>query len=521
MADKPLYVTEQDDRTIHQRMLGNMPQTLDKTEGSIAWDTTAPAAVELAQANVHLQEVVQTVFYPTGELLDLRLEEAGLQRLEATAATGTVTFTGTPGTTVVAGRRVSTASTANQDAIVFITEAAVTLGEDGTGTAAVTAVTPGATGNVAAGTIMFLSESVEGVASLANTAPTTGGLDRESDAAAWARFLDRRRNPSASGNVADYRRWAMEVPGVGGASPVPVRDGPGTVSVAIIGTDKLPASAALVQQVQDYIAPPWRGSVEAGAMTLSGYGANVDASRGDDSGDSVKLVYDAQGPGRAAVPMSGAYALQRPGIWQVTAPVAVDSTDGVADLLQVGMWNVTAGAWCKIGPSSEVESVATYSASDLDTAFADVAVTFYWNGQDALELRAERLAADTETTVWVNGAAYQSTFSQDNGSGRAPIGARVTVEAAEAVSVDIAAELVIQPGYNRDSVRAAVEAALGEYIKSRAFLLDNDVRYGRVGQTILDVSGVQDYSNLLVNGASTNVMVGDQQVAVLGTVTLT
>jgi uncharacterized phage protein gp47/JayE len=522
VAELPEYLTDQTYETILQRMLDTLPSDLDKSEGSFIWDTLSPAAIELALAAIWAQEVLRRGFASTtfGAYLDLRCEEHGITRRPVVKATGQVTFTGTPGTVIPAGTRVSTASSEAAPAIFFATKSDATIGAGGTVTVDIEAVEAGASGNVAAGTITMLAQPVAGVTSVTNAAATAGGLDEEDDASLLARYLQRVRSPSAGGNKADYVNWAMEVPGVGGVSVVPVRDAPGTVSIAIINTNKVPADQALIDQVQNYIAPPWINEAEAEAMTLGGYGTSIDTTQTDDTGDSVKMVYDATGAGSITHANLQAI-LQQPGIWQARARVKVDNNAGTADLLQIGVYNVSAAAWAKTRPGGTVDAVITLKASDLATAFGDKIVEFYWNGQDQLELRITRLTTDTTTTVWVDRAVYRSTFSKDTGEGKAPVGARVTVEPATAVLINVSATLTIAAGYNADSVKSAVRDNIAVYIKSLAFTSDNDVRYVRIGQAILDTPGVQDYANLTVNGGTANVAIGEQEVAVLGTVNLT
>ncbi|SMB97931.1 Uncharacterized phage protein gp47/JayE [Thermanaeromonas toyohensis ToBE] len=524
MATLPEYLTEQTEENILKRMLDSLPADLDKAEGSYLWDALAPAAMELAQAAIWAQEVLRRGFASTtfGQYLDLRCEEHGITRKPAVKATGQVKFTGLAGTVVPAGTRVATPAdpTTGTPSIEFVTTASVTLDSTGTGYAPIEAVKAGASGNVAAGAISILVTPVSGVSAVTNPSATSGGLDQEDDASLLARFLQRVRSPSAGGNKADYVNWAMEVTGVGGVSVVPVRDGPGTVSIAVINTNKEPADQALVDAVQNYIAPPWVNEIEAENMTLGGYGTSIDTTLTDDTGDSVKMVYDASGPG--TITHSSLHTLlQQPGIWQARVRIKVDNNAGTADLLQVGIWNVSAAAWAKTRPGGTIDAVITLKASDLATAFDDKIVEFYWNGQDQLELRITRLTTDTTTIVWVDRAVYRSTFSKDTGEGKAPIGARVTVEPATAVLINISATLTIAPGYNADSVKSAVVENLKSYIRSLAFADDNDVRYARIGTVILDTPGVLDYSNLLVNGGTSNIAIGPQEVAVLGTVTLT
>lgn len=218
-------------------------------------------------------------------------------------------------------------------------------------------------------------------------------------------------------------------------SVVPVRDGPGTVSVAIIGTDKKPASQTLVDAVQDYIAPPHKLTHEAETMTLGGSGTSVD-------GSAAKLVYDAGGEATVTDPNLEA-VLAQAGIWQAQVSVKVDSTAEALDLLEMGVWNILAAAWAKVSPSSATDARVVKKASELSTTYADVIQDFYWNGQDQMGLRIIRKQTDTTTQVWIDKCHYRSTFCQDTGEGKAPIGARVTVEAAVAVTISVSATLTI------------------------------------------------------------------------------
>jgi uncharacterized phage protein gp47/JayE len=523
MADLPKYLTDQTEEAIRERMLANIPDDIDKSEGSFIWDAIVPAAIELELAATWAQEVLRRGFAQTtfGEYLDMRADEHGLTRRPAAPAKGTVTFTGTPGTLIPAGTQVSTASTDTSPAVVFQTTVDATITAAGTVDVPVQAVEGGSQGNVPAGAIVFLAEPLPGVSSVTNAAATSGGEDEESDESLLQRYLTKVRNPSAGGNKADYINWALEVPGVGGVSVVPVRDGPGTVSIAIIDTNKMPASQELVDAVQDYIAPPWVNTIEADTMITGGYGVSVDTSQADATGGTcVKMVYDSQGNGTLTQDIK--QTLQQPGIWQARVMVKVDSTtDSTDDLLQIGVWDVSAGAWANKSPSDSTPAVVTLKASDLSTSFGVKIVEFYWNGTDDLQVQVNRLTSDTTTTVWVDQVILRSTFSQDTGEGKAPIGARVTVEPAGIVTINVSAQLIIMPGYDRASVEAAATQSVQDYLKSLAFADNNDVQYSRICDAILNTLGVEDYRNVLVNGGQDNIPVDVQQVAVLGQVTWT
>ena len=105
------------------------------------------------------------------------------------------------------------------------------------------------------------------------------------------------------------------------------------------------------------------------------------------------------------------------------------------------------------------------------------------------------------------------------GEGRAPIGASVTVTALTTVAIDVSATLSYAAGYDPASVRAEVEAAIDTLIKG--LRIGEDVRYAAIANAIFDTPGVADYSNLLVNGGTSNVAIAEDVKAVKGVVNLT
>src|SRR5690606_1979780 len=115
----PDYLNENEE-TIHRRMLEKAPPGIDTSEGSFFWDATRPGAIEKAQlVQLTLQNLLQIFFVQTsyGQYLDYLGQVKGVTRLPATPSTGKVKFTGQPGTLIKAGTRVST----NSPAIIFET----------------------------------------------------------------------------------------------------------------------------------------------------------------------------------------------------------------------------------------------------------------------------------------------------------------------------------------------------------------------------------------------------------------
>lgn len=98
-----------------------------------------------------------------------------------------------------------------------------------------------------------------------------------------------------------------------------------------------------------------------------------------------------------------------------------------------------------------------------------------------------------------------------------PVGADITVLGAEEVPINISVNLTLAAGATVDSVKADIEKGTAAYLETLAFN-DTLVRYTRIAAVILDIPRVVDYTDLRVNGATGNIEVAGDQVAVLGTV---
>jgi uncharacterized phage protein gp47/JayE len=80
----------------------------------------------------------------------------------------------------------------------------------------------------------------------------TSGEDEESDDNLRARFYMQVQSASTSGNVYDYRNWALDVPGCGDAKVFPLWNGAGTVKVLVVD-ENLEVDEDLPTTVYDYI----------------------------------------------------------------------------------------------------------------------------------------------------------------------------------------------------------------------------------------------------------------------------
>jgi len=272
----------------------------DTSQGSWSYQIVAAMALEMQRNYILMDDIVQNTFpqYARLGFLDLIAEGLGLVRLPATTAIGEIAVTGTNGTVIPIGTQFSTVVAYGQSATPAVfesTEAGTISG--GTVTVAIQATVAGTNGNAGIGQITRLISSISGVTAVNNAAATTGGTARETDDDFRIRLLNFVQNPAGGGNKQDYINWALEVPGIGSASCVPLGSGAGTVDVYILTDELAVPGAPLIAEVQAYIAPGTPGSgegkapigadvtVAAPSLVTVGVTVNVLARDGFDTGD--------------------------------------------------------------------------------------------------------------------------------------------------------------------------------------------------------------------------------------------
>lgn len=230
---------------ILRRMLDRVPSGIDKRQGSIIYDALAPAAAELAQMYIELDTVLRLGFGETagGEYLDLRASDMGITRKPASAALRKGLFfdSNNQPMDVPIGSRFSC------EQVNFVVRTRTAVGEF-----ELECETPGEIGNNVYGQMLPI-EYVPGLARAELADVLVPGEETESDESLRNRYLQKVREPGTSGNAADYKRWATEVVGVGAAKVLPLWNGPGTVKVIIVDSERKPAPPALVAAAAAHI----------------------------------------------------------------------------------------------------------------------------------------------------------------------------------------------------------------------------------------------------------------------------
>ena len=239
-------------RNILEQMLSQIPNTFDKRDTSPIQTALGPAAYALEEFYLNLNSVQQSAFVSSaqGEDLDELAVIGGITRYAASAAVRLGTFN----TAVPLGSRFSTIN--GGSSINFIVTEEYSDGWDppSSYTYRLTAETPGTIGNDYSGAILPISV-IPGLTSAQISDILILGDDEESDSSLRERLIEALTDRPFGGNISQYRQQALALDGVGGVQVYPTWNGGGTVKLSIVGTDGLPASAAVVQSVQDAIDP--------------------------------------------------------------------------------------------------------------------------------------------------------------------------------------------------------------------------------------------------------------------------
>jgi uncharacterized phage protein gp47/JayE len=159
----------------------------------------------------------------------------GIYRLAATSAEGEVIVAGSAGSSVPEGA-IAIDSKGAQFKLSGGTLAGTSL------TMKAVAVEPGKAGNLATGSKLTLVSPLLGIASEITAGPSgfQGGVEAEDDESLRARVIKTIQSPPHGGSKTDYETWALEVNGVKKALCIPLKNGLGTVGVAVWGDPENP-----------------------------------------------------------------------------------------------------------------------------------------------------------------------------------------------------------------------------------------------------------------------------------------
>lgn len=231
---------------ILQRMLARIPAGFDTREGSVIYDAIAPAAAELAQMYIELDNTRDLGFVGTsfGEYLERLVAEFGMTRIAATNAVVKGTFNLN---TIPIGSRFSYEKI-NYTVVSKISDTNYRLECE----------TSGTEGNIDSGRLIPI-DYIEGLTSAEITELLIPARDTETDDELKERYFANISGGARDGNVAQYEKWCEEYPGIGRYKIFPLWDGAGTVKVSILNENNDAASNDLVSAFQNYLDPGVEG----------------------------------------------------------------------------------------------------------------------------------------------------------------------------------------------------------------------------------------------------------------------
>jgi len=254
------YLEEFDFDYFLDKAIEKVPEGVDTREGSIIYDALAPSCYQMADFIMQLKNVLLETFVQTasGDYLDLRAEEHGLSRIQATQAVVLGKFTndtGDPYLALETGWRFSSVG----DEPIYYTVQETTAAE---GYYKLQAEKTGTVGNEYVGTLLPV-DHLNGLGTAEIVEITVPARDAEEDDVLRARILATQQVTAFGGNIEDYINLTTGIDGVGACQIYPTWDGGGTVRVVIVNNSYDIPSQSLISSVQEVISP---------TVTQEGYG---------------------------------------------------------------------------------------------------------------------------------------------------------------------------------------------------------------------------------------------------------
>lgn len=226
---------------ILQRMLIKVPNDIDKREGSIIYNALAPAAFELAEMYIALDNILNESFADTAsrEYLIRRAAERGMYPKKSTKAIMKAQF----------NKDVPIGSRFSINDLNYIVKSKINghLYK-------LECETEGAIGNYNFGKLLPL-EYIEGLSIAESTEMIVPGEDEEGTEIFRKRYFSSLDSEAFGGNVSDYKERTLKLQGVGGLKVYPVWNGAGTVKLVIVNSDYKSPSTELINTIQTAIDP--------------------------------------------------------------------------------------------------------------------------------------------------------------------------------------------------------------------------------------------------------------------------
>lgn len=256
--------------------LSNVPDTMDKRQGSVIYDALAPACHRLAEVYQNIRNVYKDTYAETaqGEDLDNRVVEQGITRYSATRAIKKAYIQDTNGNpmSVPVDSRFSTLSDINpiNYRVVSVYE------EDGKvvpGYYKLECEVAGAIGNEYAGPLVQIT-NIRGLGSATMSTLEVPARDEETDDQLRERYFETLNNKSYGGNISQYREQVKDL-GAGSVQVYPVWNGGGTVKLSILDPQNNVCSPEFIEYIKNSVDPENSSGDSGSGLGLAPIGHKV------------------------------------------------------------------------------------------------------------------------------------------------------------------------------------------------------------------------------------------------------
>lgn len=146
-----------------------------------------------------------------------------------------------------------------------------------------------------------------------------------------------------------------------------------------------------------------------------------------------------------------------------------------------------------------------------------------WAGGGTTKLVIINSTYGVPTTELINNVQNKiDPTPQGKGFGIAPIGHTVTVVGVNTTNVDISTTITYQPGWSFTEAKTSIEETIDAYLHElNKTWQDSDnivVRISQIETRLLALPGVLDIANTTINGAASNLILGEDNIAKRGVI---
>lgn len=255
----PQYNNQYTYEALQKLKLSVVPDTLDKREGSVIWNTISANSYALSMAFMQMGINQNNMFPDTAsrKYLIRHCAQRGISPKEATCAVikgkfVTSTVTGTP-----YNPKIGTRFTVDNSTLIYVVTEQI---EDGIFN--LTCETPGTSGNRMAGTLIPLEE-IQALGSASIIELVESGENEEDTEALRERYMASLEVQAFGGNKAAYREYVTDIENVGACKVHRAYGGQGGhVGLCILDRDLELPDAELIQTVQNEVDPTQDGAGE-------------------------------------------------------------------------------------------------------------------------------------------------------------------------------------------------------------------------------------------------------------------